>query len=1349
MKIKSTVNWFVSRLWVLVVVVVVLIAVYVALGRQAVSLLPQYRPFVESFLSEKLKVPVEIESLAGEWNLFSPGFIAKGVVINPKYSKSLRLPKLDSAYVEVDVLASLLNFEPRFGRILVDGLRIGVQRDTKGKLSVLGLPFLKRNGAKKDDNKKSKMTVGNRIDLMLEQRNVLFTNVLIDYFELGRNVTLLAEELRIGKRGDFYELQALLSIQRETTVRLEMTAVFEGKPDDLETLKGEAYLKVLEGNFASWLPQQKYKGIQIDNVDLSTELWAEFSDGKLLSLEGSAEAKNVTGVGVDENPITTLDKLAVSFVWRREVAVRGDARVRVADVNPKSSKWMLAIHRLDLDYGQYRWRNRKIYIASNRQAMVDGAVRNVLDAQVNEFSIQPLVDLLLSTRILTPERRSLIVNVAPEGVLKNTSVKLVLLDNEVDSMRLQSEFNSVKLVANGKIPGFENLSGYIDTTLNDGVIHVDAIDPVLNLSALMREPIVGAFIRGPLRWTKNEDGVHIETGVITTKTADARAEVMASLQLYSDKTPPFLQLHAGIFDGDAAQTSTYLPAKKIKKSLLKWLDDGIVGGELIQGDILYNGPVKIDQKFQARRTIQMRFQLEKAEVDYFTGWPKITEGTADIIVRAKDVEVFVSDGLLMGAKINDAFIGIPYQKDNWKPRLLISGDISGDLSEGLDFLRESPLHKPLSGFIEDLSGKGDMNVKLDLGFPLGKSDEPMKTDVWVDVKNSELRMESVDLDIFNVEGSLTYDADNGLNSDRLEGRLFKRSVVASIKSTLENREFVKVDITVDGDVAFSDLNDWAKQPILTMFDGETAYQSVLHFWSDGQNKRNTIDVTSGLKGIKIDMPPPIYKTEYYSKPATYSMTLGGGVHEQLEIRVQYDDDLNMAIGIDDLGIERGKLSFSKNKAVMPRHSGVVVDGSLEYLDVDEWMTFFGDISDLYSDSDTGDNNHSEVSVGKEGRSVIDTFRLADLHVDKMNVFGEVLEDVNGQVVNSGDLWLVRVQNEMLSALFRVPSIYIEIDNYEELTENREFPSDVIDADFIYVRLPAEDEVLHSEFVGPFSYNLDDDDIDPQQFPPFTLRVQELKLGDDDWGQWNAQATLTENGLVFRDATAEFKQIKMSGDAVWEWRSDGVFTEFVGTATSNNVAQLMQDFGTEPAIASSEMKMNFSLEWPGAPIDFDMSICAGEMDLKVRDGQLLSVDDAANSIRVLGLLNFETLGRRLKLDFGDLYKKGLAFDYLGGKFSIKDAIVKSDNFKLEGPSTQLEMKGTVNVDTHELKQDIKVTLPVGRNLVLPAAMVGGLPLAATIYVVDKAIGSQLNKLTTFRFEMTGDWDDPQMSEVKLF
>ena len=58
---------------------------------------------------------------------------------------------------------------------------------------------------------------------------------------------------------------------------------------------------------------------------------------------------------------------------------------------------------------------------------------------------------------------------------------------------------------------------------------------------------------------------------------------------------------------------------------------------------------------------------------------------------------------------------------------------------------------------------------------------------------------------------------------------------------------------------------------------------------------------------------------------------------------------------------------------------------------------------------------------------------------------------------------------------------------------------------------------------------------------------------------------------------------------------------------------------------------------------------GSVIFDIDRGRFIQIDAAGAPMRVLGLLNFSALARRLRFDFSDVYKRGLVFDEIEGGF----------------------------------------------------------------------------------------------------
>ncbi|MEL7043538.1 MAG: hypothetical protein AAGL66_00755, partial [Pseudomonadota bacterium] len=68
--------------WLALVLAVVLLAIYVALGRLLVVQLPALREPILASLNERLPFTVEARELSGEWVGFSPELRLSGVVLS-------------------------------------------------------------------------------------------------------------------------------------------------------------------------------------------------------------------------------------------------------------------------------------------------------------------------------------------------------------------------------------------------------------------------------------------------------------------------------------------------------------------------------------------------------------------------------------------------------------------------------------------------------------------------------------------------------------------------------------------------------------------------------------------------------------------------------------------------------------------------------------------------------------------------------------------------------------------------------------------------------------------------------------------------------------------------------------------------------------------------------------------------------------------------------------------------------------------------------------------------------------------------------------------------------------------
>ena len=87
---------------------------------------------------------------------------------------------------------------------------------------------------------------------------------------------------------------------------------------------------------------------------------------------------------------------------------------------------------------------------------------------------------------------------------------------------------------------------------------------------------------------------------------------------------------------------------------------------------------------------------------------------------------------------------------------------------------------------------------------------------------------------------------------------------------------------------------------------------------------------------------------------------------------------------------------------------------------------------------------------------------------------------------------------------------------------------------------------------------------------------------------------------------------------------------------------------------------------------------------------------------------------------------------------------SDNFKMQGPTAKVEIKGETDLTKETQHLYVKVKPYISDTLSL-AAFAGGPAVGAAAYIAQKILKDPLNKIAETQYEIVGTWSDPQELE----
>ncbi len=196
----------------------------------------------------------------------------------------------------------------------------------------------------------------------------------------------------------------------------------------------------------------------------------------------------------------------------------------------------------------------------------------------------------------------------------------------------------------------------------------------------------------------------------------------------------------------------------------------------------------------------------------------------------------------------------------------------------------------------------------------------------------------------------------------------------------------------------------------------------------------------------------------------------------------------------------------------------------------------------------------------------------------------------------------------------------------------------------------------------------------------------------------------------------------------------------------NVGKLLDKLGFPDWARAGKGQLEGQMNWRGLPFDLDIPSLAGELQLKLSNGQILKVNSP--QLKLLSVVSMQALRRRLTLDFRDMFSEGIAFDTIFGTAKIKQGVLRTDNFKMSSVNMVTLMEG--QVDLHKETQDVHLA-------VIPEANAGGasvlLGLAVnpvvglSTFLAQLFLRDPINKAVTTEYKLTGSWDNPVTTEIE--
>ncbi|WP_299200417.1 AsmA-like C-terminal region-containing protein [uncultured Amphritea sp.] len=909
-------------------------------------------------------------------------------------------------------------------------------------------------------------------------------------------------------------------------------------------------------------------------------------------------------------------------------------------------------------------------------------------------------------------------SVIESSVIESSSIDSPQTDKQQDwtQLTLQGDLQDVAFKAAYGAPAMSGVTGLLQLEYGlaglQGRIDLESHNLGLHFPEIFDQGWVFSAARGITHVSLANNTLHLSSEHVTVQKPGINASGRWSLYLpLEHDIQSELTLLIGVKDSDGSLAPELVPDHEIDPEIKQWVVQSIKQGHLNQGGfMLHTGTRSIPSRQPP--TVQMFMDIADASVDYQPGWPAVSGADASLLLRDQGLAISVSDGQIYDSKIEHGWVYLPPGSHNLHLIAAINGD-SADIGKTL---LGSPVIGGDNKELQQWQLSGNTDTRLNLIIPLNGG-EP---DIDVSTAFSDLTLASDNrkLSVNKLAGEIGYRNESGLYAKSLSGQFFGHPLSASIATTGKNKT-EKITARLQSSISMSQLRQWSGIDMLAVADGVQSYEADLDICIRADCSGLT--VRSDLQQTALELIPP------YSKKTGQALPLL--LHTDFEapqtFNIKAGERLSAWLQLQDDQLSRGHLVLGLGDARPTAYDGLEISGRLEKLDYDQLISMLQRAGIINSSSASSVSNASSgKAIAVKGGIDVAALSYSDVWMKSARV----------SIDSRPDSWNIGVVGADMNLQVTLP-------DEDSIAPTLLFEKLNLDALLPSQASASEGSAEIAELNGQDGLS---GALQPGVVPDLDISVRDLMLKGKRWGQWRFNVRNRDNNTYIENILGQLPELSARGDIIWR-PGDVSQSELNIKLEAKDLGRALESAGYATVLETEKTDADLQLQWAGAPWEYALASADGSFKFIASNGRLIEAGSGTGILRVFGILNMNALGRRLKLDFADLFAKGVSFDRMEGDYQIVDGVASTlTPFVMRGPSVDMAMSGDIDLVNETVSQQMAVTLPVTDNIPLAAVLLGAPQIAGLAFLLDKLIGDEVKKeFATVTYTMEGDWSNPKV------
>jgi uncharacterized protein (TIGR02099 family) len=915
------------------------------------------------------------------------------------------------------------------------------------------------------------------------------------------------------------------------------------------------------------------------------------------------------------------------------------------------------------------------------------------DLKVDNVNLSALGPFL---HALGVDRNPLFNHFSPSGQVRGLTLNWTGRIEAPTRYRIETAFDRLAWRPFGQVPGVNGVSGSVKFDQDGGLLVLDQASQI-QMPHVFPKPLPFTSLNAEIAWHLDAHGLSVDFNKMKFANADLSGWLSGHYQ-YQGTGAGLVDLKAGIDRVDAVRVVDYLPYAA-GASTIHWLGQSLRAGTLSDVSMQLTGDLdRFPFKGGQGGVFKVAGTVHDGKLLFDREWPVIEQIEAALIFNDERMDILSSRAQTLGLPLDQVKVSIP-DLGAVRTVLQVNGKASGALQDMLGYTVKSPVDGWLSGLTGKARASGQARLDLGLVIPLSQPISPVnpvRVDGKLHFQNNRLELTSLPLTpMDSVNGDLGF-SERGVSSNGVHFNAFGGPFTLTAQTDSASRMQFLLNGSADSNRVFA-----AYVPALASFvSGVSHYQSrfTLHNGLEG------LQVSSDLAGTQLNAPAPLGKSAAQLMPFSLSLLPSGRTADS-GLR------LDFSLGAQTLGqarlgghgeLQSAEVAIGQSLSTLPP-SGLLVKLAMPVIDVQSWV------------------NWSRSAPAPAGSGTLDMPLHLELSTPDLGWGSYHLTHAN--------VWIGHVPPDSgWHAMIESSEVKGEVD-YSPLGNG-----------MIRARLPL--------FVLNFpSYrSLSSTELSRMQvktLPALDIRIGSLMYKGNSLGNLAIGARYVNQDWLLDSVRLRMPEGVFNGEV----RVLGAgSTESRFSVETQDAGKMLERFGIKDTFRKGEGKASGELSWPGGLTDFDLASASGRMGINLENGRFAKVDPGV--ARLLGVISLQSLSRRIRFDFTDVFSEGFSFDTLKGNAVIKQGIFKSDDVMMKGPGADVQLKGELNLasETEDLLIHVEPHLAEGVAIATGAALVNPVFGVAAL-AAQKVFQDPMSKLFAVDYHITGTLNNPVVTKLK--